>query len=245
MPDAAARLRALPRPHEHLRRPRQPAAARAPLRVARDRLRASPRPALGDAIDPDAHDLFYLGGGQDRDQRALRARPRRDQARRAARRGRRGRARPRRLRRLPAARPLLRARRRADPRRRPRRPAHRARGGAAADRQRRDRGRPRPDGRACSPASRTTAGARTSAPASSRSAACSRATATTARSGYEGVRRGSVIGTYLHGPLLPKNAWFADWLIATALGADATSRRSTTRSRTPRTAGPPGRRGLI
>ncbi len=36
--------------------------------------------------------------------------------------------------------------------------------------------------------------------------------------GYEGVRRGSVIGTYLHGPLLPKNAWFADWLIETALG---------------------------
>jgi lipid II isoglutaminyl synthase (glutamine-hydrolysing) len=39
-------------------------------------------------------------------------------------------------------------------------------------------------------------------------------------SGFEGVRRGNVIGTYLHGPLLPKNAWFADWLIATALGAD-------------------------
>jgi lipid II isoglutaminyl synthase (glutamine-hydrolysing) len=38
------------------------------------------------------------------------------------------------------------------------------------------------------------------------------------RSGFEGVRRGNVIGTYLHGPLLPKNAWFADWLIATALG---------------------------
>jgi CobQ-like glutamine amidotransferase family enzyme len=37
-------------------------------------------------------------------------------------------------------------------------------------------------------------------------------------SGAEGVRRGNVIGTYLHGPLLPKNAWFADWLIATALG---------------------------
>jgi CobQ-like glutamine amidotransferase family enzyme len=29
-----------------------------------------------------------------------------------------------------------------------------------------------------------------------------------------------VIGTYLHGPLLPKNAWFADWLIGTALGLD-------------------------
>jgi CobQ-like glutamine amidotransferase family enzyme len=27
-----------------------------------------------------------------------------------------------------------------------------------------------------------------------------------------------VFGTYLHGPLLPKNAWFADWLIGTALG---------------------------
>ena len=35
--------------------------------------------------------------------------------------------------------------------------------------------------------------------------------------GTEGVRRDNVIGTYLHGPLLPKNAWFADWLIATAL----------------------------
>jgi lipid II isoglutaminyl synthase (glutamine-hydrolysing) len=37
---------------------------------------------------------------------------------------------------------------------------------------------------------------------------------------HEGVRRGNVIGTYLHGPLLPKNAWFADWLVATALGIE-------------------------
>jgi hypothetical protein len=37
------------------------------------------------------------------------------------------------------------------------------------------------------------------------------------RSGFEGARRGNTLGTYLHGPLLPKNAWFADWLIATAL----------------------------
>jgi lipid II isoglutaminyl synthase (glutamine-hydrolysing) len=36
--------------------------------------------------------------------------------------------------------------------------------------------------------------------------------------GYEGARVGTVIGTYLHGPLLPKNSWFADWLIETALG---------------------------
>ncbi len=37
------------------------------------------------------------------------------------------------------------------------------------------------------------------------------------RDGHEGVRAGNVIGTYLHGPLLPKNAWFADWLISAAL----------------------------
>jgi CobQ-like glutamine amidotransferase family enzyme len=39
--------------------------------------------------------------------------------------------------------------------------------------------------------------------------------------GTEGVRggpHGSVIGTYMHGPLLPKNTAFADWLSATALG---------------------------
>ena len=38
------------------------------------------------------------------------------------------------------------------------------------------------------------------------------------RDGCEGVRAGNVIGTYLHGPLLPKNVWFADWLIESALG---------------------------
>jgi len=42
----------------------------------------------------------------------------------------------------------------------------------------------------------------------------------TGRSGAEGVRRGNVIGTYMHGPLLPKNAWFADWLTAAALGLE-------------------------
>src|SRR4051794_25194291 len=33
----------------------------------------------------------------------------------------------------------------------------------------------------------------------------------------EGVRRHNLVGTYLHGPLLPKNAWLADHLIALAL----------------------------
>jgi CobQ-like glutamine amidotransferase family enzyme len=36
-------------------------------------------------------------------------------------------------------------------------------------------------------------------------------------SGFEGCRAGRVIGTYLHGPLLPRNGWLADWLLEQAL----------------------------
>jgi CobQ-like glutamine amidotransferase family enzyme len=36
-------------------------------------------------------------------------------------------------------------------------------------------------------------------------------------SGYEGCRAGRALGTYLHGPLLPRNPWLADWLLAQAL----------------------------
>jgi lipid II isoglutaminyl synthase (glutamine-hydrolysing) len=36
-------------------------------------------------------------------------------------------------------------------------------------------------------------------------------------SGLEGCRRGRAVGTYLHGPLLPRNPWFADWLLVQAL----------------------------
>ncbi len=36
-------------------------------------------------------------------------------------------------------------------------------------------------------------------------------------SGYEGCRVGRAVGTYLHGPLLPRNPWLADWLLAQAL----------------------------
>ena len=39
-------------------------------------------------------------------------------------------------------------------------------------------------------------------------------------SGHEGCRRGRVYGTYLHGPLLPRNPWFADRLLADALGVE-------------------------
>jgi CobQ-like glutamine amidotransferase family enzyme len=33
----------------------------------------------------------------------------------------------------------------------------------------------------------------------------------------EGCRVGRAVGTYLHGPLLPRNPWLADWLLAQAL----------------------------
>ena len=37
------------------------------------------------------------------------------------------------------------------------------------------------------------------------------------RSGYEGCRCGRIYGTYLHGPLLPRNPWLADLLLEHAL----------------------------
>jgi len=36
-------------------------------------------------------------------------------------------------------------------------------------------------------------------------------------SGSEGCRVGRAVGTYLHGPLLPRNPWLADWLLAQAI----------------------------
>jgi lipid II isoglutaminyl synthase (glutamine-hydrolysing) len=35
--------------------------------------------------------------------------------------------------------------------------------------------------------------------------------------GFEGCRLERAIGTYLHGPLLPRNSWLADWLLGEAL----------------------------
>ena len=176
---------------------------------------------LGEPLDPDAHDLFYIGGGQDRDQ-ALCAQDlatvKRDALHAAAARGAvvlgvcggyqlLGHAYELGDERLPG--------------RRPRRPRDGARGRAAADRQRRDRGRARRPaprvlagfenhgGRTHLGAGRAAAGPRARGPRQQR------------RSRLRGRprrRHGPSSGTYLHGPLLPKNAWFADWLIATALG---------------------------
>jgi CobQ-like glutamine amidotransferase family enzyme len=40
------------------------------------------------------------------------------------------------------------------------------------------------------------------------------------KDGFEGVLHGNTIGTYLHGPLLPKNIWLADRLIELATGVE-------------------------
>ena len=68
-------------------------------------------------------------------------------------------------------------------------------------------------------------------------------------SGFEGCRAGRVIGTYLHGPLLPRNPWLADWVLAQALahasGGEVAGARAARRtsSSARRTASPPAARG--
>jgi lipid II isoglutaminyl synthase (glutamine-hydrolysing) len=42
-------------------------------------------------------------------------------------------------------------------------------------------------------------------------------------SGFEGCRLARAVGTYLHGPLLPRNPWLADWLLAQAVAHRAGS----------------------
>jgi lipid II isoglutaminyl synthase (glutamine-hydrolysing) len=39
--------------------------------------------------------------------------------------------------------------------------------------------------------------------------------------GFEGCRVGNAVGTYLHGPLLPRNPWLADWLLGRAIAQRA------------------------
>ena len=60
-------------------------------------------------------------------------------------------------------------------------------------------------------------GARGSIRAPSRSAASSRASGTTASRATRASASAARVGTYLHGPLLPRNPWLADWLLSQAL----------------------------
>jgi CobQ-like glutamine amidotransferase family enzyme len=178
--------------------------------------------SLGDEIDPDAHDLFYLGGGQDRDQRlcaADLATVKRDALHAAAERGRvifavcggyqlLGHAYELGGERLPGVGLVDLETVRED--------GPRLIGNVAIEVDLGDGpqvlagfenhgGRTRL-GRAATPLGRVLRGH-----------------GNNGQDGHEGVRggkHGTVLGTYLHGPLLPKNAWFADWLAATALGLE-------------------------
>jgi len=175
---------------------------------------------LGEDVDPDAHDLFYLGGGQDRDQRLCAqdlASVKRDALHAAAERGRvifavcggyqlLGHAYELGGERLPGV-GLVDLETVRDP-------GPRLIGNVAIEVDL--------DGSPRVLAGFENHGGRTHLGAAERPLGrVLSGHGNNGRDGREGVRggpAGTVIGTYLHGPLLPKNAWFADWLTATALG---------------------------
>jgi CobQ-like glutamine amidotransferase family enzyme len=179
---------------------------------------------LGEAIDPDAHDLFYLGGGQDRDQRLCAldlVRTKRDALHAAAARG-------ALVLGVCGGYQLLGHRYAMGDDEIPgiglvdletvRSDGPRLIGNVAIEVELEDDGsptRPRVLAGFENHAGRTRLGAG-EAPLGR----VLRGHGNTGTSGAEGVRRDGVIGTYLHGPLLPKNAWFADWLIRRATGVD-------------------------
>ena len=176
-------------------------------------LRAS---GLGEQLDPDGADLYYIGGGQDRDQKLCAldlAEVKRDALHAVAARG--GVI----LAVCGGYQLLGHSYQLGDetlPGRRAGRPATRSAPtgprliGNVAIEVELEPGEPRGAGRLREP--RRPHAPR--APAPSRSGASCAGHGNNGADGFEGVREGNVIGTYLHGPLLPKNAWFADWLIA-------------------------------
>ena len=175
-------------------------------------------PTVGEPLDPGAHDLFYIGGGQDRDQAAVAHDMTEGKNEATARRADRGAVVLGRVRRLPAAGPQLRDGRRGAARRRPGRPAHGARedgrliGNCAIEA---DLGTgPRVI------AGFENHGGRTYPGRAEPLGRVLKGHGNNGADGFEGVRRGNVIGTYLHGPLLPKNVWLADRLIELALGIE-------------------------
>jgi CobQ-like glutamine amidotransferase family enzyme len=175
---------------------------------------------LGEAIDPDAHDLFYLGGGQDRDQRLCAldlVRTKRDALHAAAGRG-------ALVLGVCGGYQLLGHRYALGEEEIPgiglvdletvRSAGPRLIGNVAIEVEL-DGDGPRVLAGFENHAGRTHLGAG-EAPLGR----VLRGHGNTGTSGVEGVRRDGVVGTYLHGPLLPKNAWFADWLIRRATGVD-------------------------
>ena len=200
---------------------------------------------IGDEIDPGAHDLFYIGGGQDRDQ-LLCARDLVEVKRDALP------LRPRAARvilgvcggyqllghsyvigdeEIAAASACVDLRTVRDD-------------GPAADRQRRDRGGASPARRAAR-ARGLREPRRAHAPRAGGQplGRVLRGHGNDGAVGLEGGRDGNVIGTYLHGPLLPKNAWFADWLVADGARSRGSARgaRRPARGRGPRGRAPRGR----
>jgi lipid II isoglutaminyl synthase (glutamine-hydrolysing) len=180
---------------------------------------------IGDAIDPDAHDLFYLGGGQDRDQaRCARdlATVKRDALHAAAARGAvvfavcgglqllgHGYDMP--GARLPGVGLVD-----LDTRREP---GERLLGNIAIAVD-------LPGGPSLLAGFENHAGRTYLGPGATPLGRVVKGHGNNGSDGTEGVRggpHGTVVGTYMHGPLLPKNTGFADWLTATALGIPPTA----------------------
>jgi lipid II isoglutaminyl synthase (glutamine-hydrolysing) len=177
---------------------------------------------LGDEVDPDAHDLFYLGGGQDRDQ-ALCAQDlatvKRDALHAAAARGAVIFAVCGGLQLLGHGYDM---------------PGERLPGAGLVDLDTRREDGPRllgniaialdlPGGPARLAGFENHAGRTYLGPGVTPLGRVLRGNGNNGTDGTEGVRggpHGTVIGTYMHGPLLPKNTAFADWLVATALGVE-------------------------
>jgi CobQ-like glutamine amidotransferase family enzyme len=177
---------------------------------------------IGDEIDPDAHDLFYIGGGQDRDQ-ALCARDlatvKREALHAAAGRGAvvfavcgglqlLGHGYDMAGERLPGVGLVDLDTRRVD--------GPRLLGNIAIALE-------LPGGPARLAGFENHAGRTYLGPGTEPLGRVLRGNGNNGSDGTEGVRggpHGTVIGTYMHGPLLPKNTAFADWLTAAALGVD-------------------------
>ena len=213
-------MRAVPRLDEHLRRPRQPARARAPLPLAWDRLQRHLSGLVGEALDPDGADLYYIGGGQDRDQQLCAldlAEVKRDALHAAAARGAvilgvcggyqlLGHSYQLGEETLPGIGLVDLVTVRSD--------GPRLIGNVAIEVEL------NPNVRRILAGFENHGGRTNLGPNASPLGRVLKGHGNNGVDGYEGVRRGNVIGTYLHGPLLPKNAWFADWLIEAALSLE-------------------------